>query len=117
MQIKDYLESENARNREHAALFERIVKMAFGQDAAVLVGHHIGFEFAGDINTENEIPSADTMMFCHDLMKRIFGDAHLSIMSDLAKTPSEHRDARLKEILDDFEQPLQGMISEGVIAS
>ncbi len=93
--MKDYLGSENARNKQHAALYTAMMKAAFGSNAAVLIGHHLTFELNGDIATENEIPSADTMIFDHDVMGAIFGARSIAIMQELAATPVEQRDALL----------------------
>lgn len=94
--MKDYLSTEQSRNKAHAGIYERMLKIAFGETCAVLVGHHIGFEFNGDINTENEIPSSDTLLFDHDIMQRVFGSKYLSIMANLAVTPVELRDSMLE---------------------
>jgi len=90
MAIKDYLGAENARNKKHAALYSRLIKRAFGEQNDVLVGHHLTFEEHGNIETENEIPAADTLMFCHDLMSRVFGPAQaLTLMRELASVPAD----------------------------
>ena len=95
--MKDFLSFEQARNKHRAALYEKMLRIAFGESCAVLVGHHIGFEFGGDINTENEIPSADTLLFDHDIMGKVFGSRSLAIMAELATIPAEKRDTRLEE--------------------
>lgn len=95
--VKDWLGYEQARNKQHAGLYEKILKLAaLGTNCTVLVGHHIGFEFNGDIDTENEIPSADTLIFDHEIMGRVFGSSAVSIMAELATIPAERRDARLE---------------------
>lgn len=95
---KDYLGSENTRNKKNAKLFEALIKAAYGEDNDVLIGHHLTFEKHGDIETENEIPAADTLIFCHDLMGAIFGDYALSIMRELVGLPAEKREERLGQI-------------------
>ena len=93
-EIKDYLTSENERNKAHAALYEQMLRHAFREQAncAVLIGHHLTFEFGGLIDTENEIPSADTLMFDHDIMGRLFGERATLVMMSLARVPVEARD-------------------------
>lgn len=105
--IKDYLGFENERNKKHAALYERLIKLAFKRDdVAVLIGHHLTFEMDVDgdgkldIETMNEIPSADTLMFDHDLMRAVFGDRCYPIMRELASVPCDRRDNLLKFHLD-----------------
>jgi len=97
--VKDYLQSENARNKQHAELYEKLIKKAFG-DCQVMIGHHLSFEMGGDLNTENEIPSADTLMFCHNAMGKVFGDNAVMVMRTLATLPAEERDDMLAKLYD-----------------
>jgi hypothetical protein len=92
--MKDWLGYENRRNRDNAALFTAIMKRAFG-NAEVLIGHHLTFQQGGDLETENEIPSADTLMFDHTIMTAVFGDRAVDVMQHLAATPCQSRDAVL----------------------
>lgn len=98
--MKDYLGFENARNKTHAELYVKLVKRAFGPDADVLIGHHLCFELGGEISTENEIPSADTLIFDHEVMTAVFGDRALSIMNHLSTIPAESRDEVLRDYWD-----------------
>lgn len=95
--MKDFLGTENARNKANASLYTAIMKQAIGKDAQVLIGHHLSFELGGDIGTENEIPSADTLMFDHDVMTAVFGAFAIDIMQHLAATPCQSRDRVLEE--------------------
>lgn len=95
--MKDYLAYENSRNKTNHELYQRFIRKAVGADADVLVVHHVTYKRPG--HEPNEIPSADTMMFCHDLMEAVFGDAFIGIMAVLACTPAEGRDAKLAEYL------------------
>jgi hypothetical protein len=96
--MKDYLEFENTRNKASAALFEHMLKIAFGE-CQVMVGHHIGMEFQGDLQTENEIPSADTLIFDHDIMRKVFGDDAVEFMQRLAAVPCNQRESLLRAML------------------
>lgn len=98
--VKDFLGYENTRNKKHADMYVRMLRHAYGQDVAVLIGHHLTFEFDGDITTENEIPAADTLIFDHEIMGRIFGRAALGIMAALAQRPAETRDELLASYLE-----------------
>lgn len=100
IQPKNYLRDEGKRNRTNAALYSRLVQLAFGADNAVIVGHHINFEKDGKIETENEIPAADTLLFDHDIMGAIFGDDAYAIMQTLACVRAEFREEYLDEYLD-----------------
>lgn len=95
---KYYLQAENDRNTHHGPVFIDLIKRAFGVDEVVMVGHHFVFEPQQamqkfDLSKLNEIPSADTMLFDHDIMRAVFGDRALEIMARLSQTPAESRDA------------------------
>ena len=101
---KYYLQAENDRNVHHGDLFIELVKRAFGADEVVRVGHHFVFEPAEamknlDLTKLNEIPSADTMLFDHDIMHAVFGDQAVNYMQRLASVPVEARDVVLRELL------------------
>lgn len=107
--VKDYLGYENARNKKHAATYEKLLRIALLQEGAkvdVLIGHHICFEIDGDLTTENEIPSADCLMFDHDLMSRVFGGDAMQIMMHLAKNPVGERDFLLSVYLEQRQNSL-----------
>lgn len=96
--MKDYLSYENARNKKYAALYTEIMQEALGGTTCqCFVGHHLSFEKGGDLSTENEIPSADTLIFDHDLMRAAFGGiTYLTVMRHLAALPTELRDDHLQ---------------------
>lgn len=102
MKPKDYLGYENDRNRKNAQLYVDIVRQALGCKWAVLVGHHVLYELDGNVETEGEIPSADTLMFDHPIMKTVFGDRALPIMQELASVPCEDRDAILESYFNEI---------------
>lgn len=91
--LKDYLNYENERNHKNHALYERLMRRALGQDTQILVKHHLTFEVAGQ--EPNEVPSADTLMFDHDLMTKVFGHRALAVMAQLAIRAAEERDEKL----------------------
>lgn len=101
--MKDYLGFENARNKQHAAVYTQLMKMGLedkGHSVAILIGHHLTFEVDSDLQTENEIPSADCLMFDHDIMTRVFGKGAIPLMQRLASLPCEERDFLLEEALE-----------------
>lgn len=109
---KDYLGTEQARNKVAAAMFETMIKMAFGDDNDVMVGHHIGFEVHGDIKTENEIPSADCLLFDHTIMNRIFGERAHDVLIHLALTPCEERDSLAAQYLEEEQNRRSTVLAE-----
>lgn len=101
--MKDYLGYENERNKKHAATYERFLRAALKGKADkvdVLIGHHICFELNGELATENEIPSADCLMFDHELMFSVFGLHFMAVMSKLATTPVEKRDEVFADLVE-----------------
>lgn len=95
MQIKDYLLSENTRNRNNHKLYEAILREAFGKEDSVLVAHHLTFDGSSE---PDEIPSADTMIFDHDIAQRIWPNTYKENLAELATLPCDERDARLEEL-------------------
>ena len=97
MSIKNYLSYEGHRNRTHAAIYRKMMHLAFAGEGetAIIIGHHLTFQFGGDLETENEIPAADTLIFDHDIMGAIFGARAISIMQALAAVPVDARDEAL----------------------
>lgn len=99
---KDYLTYENERNKSHAQLFTDMMKQALGPKWDVLIGHHILYEHDGDVETEGEVPSADTLIFCHDIMTAVFGDDAIEIMHLLVELPAPEREPRLAVIFENY---------------
>lgn len=104
---KYWLQAENDRNTHHGALYVDIIKAAFGIDEVVMVGHHFVFEpaqamAAQDLSKLNEIPSADTVLFDHDIMGAVFGPVSSLVIPALAKLPVAGglRDAKARELFD-----------------
>lgn len=98
--VKEYLSFENARNKRHARLYCKLLEAAYGEGGLAreteVVGHHITFEFRGDVDTVNEIPSADTLLFDHDIMGKVFGRDTLWVMTTLAVKRAEEREEWLE---------------------
>lgn len=101
--VKDWLGDELARNKRNADLYvpliQRAVHALTGKHVDVLIGHHLTFELDHDLTTENEIPSADCLMFDHQLMGAVFGNHTLGLMANLAILPVKERDEALRRAL------------------
>lgn len=89
---------ENDRNSEHAACFKAVIREAYGvQD--VICAHHLVFVveekhsdgFAYEV--VEEIPSADTLIFDHDIARKIWGSQWQVCLTRLALEPVDTRDA------------------------
>lgn len=98
---KYYLQAENDRNVKSHAIFERLLKLAFGENEVVLTGHHFVIAPNGDITQGvNELPSADTIIFDHTIMSRVFGAGAINVMIACARKPVEERDTELEKWLN-----------------
>jgi hypothetical protein len=91
---------ENDRNATSSPLFKAILKEAYGvQD--VIIGHHLiyvkedkradGFVY----QIVEEVPSADALIFDHDIAKRIWGENFLPVLARLSAEPVATRDKLL----------------------
>lgn len=99
---KGYFRAEKVRNADSAVLFTDMLKHAFGEHNIVIIGHHLTFEDTRgtpleNVKSENEIPSADTLMFDHDVMQACFGSDAIMVMQSLASVRTDLRDALLAE--------------------
>lgn len=102
--LKNYLVYEDERNQRNHRLYERMLRRAFGgADVTVLIAHHLNFMTEG-MDKPVEIPSADTLMFDHDIMTRVFGHSRAhEIMRQLATVPCDMRDDVLESHLAEME--------------
>jgi hypothetical protein len=98
--MKDYLVAENERNHKNHKVYEELLRRATGAHT-VVIGHHVSFQLDGSDDL-NEIPSADTVIFCVELMTRAFGSAAKAIMLTLSTCSTEERDARLASYLEEY---------------
>lgn len=89
---------ENDRNAEASDCFKAVIREAYGvQD--VICAHHLvyvkeethkdGFKY----QIVEEIPSADALIFDHDVAKKIWGADWQGCLTKLALEPTESRDA------------------------
>jgi len=106
MRFKYYLGYENDRNTKHAAVFIDLIHRAMSPHEVTLVGHHFVCEEVSDppqpeadLKTLNEIPSADTLIFDHDIMTAVFGSSAIDVMIDCVKLPAGQREECLKKHL------------------
>ena len=88
---------ENFRNSNNSDLFKEVLREAHGvQD--VIIAHHIVYVieekrtdgFAYQI--VEEIPSADCLLFDHDIAKKIWGADYIAVLQRLVAEPCETRD-------------------------
>lgn len=93
---------ENDRNAEHAETYKAIIREAYGV-TDVICAHHLvyvkvenrdGFDF----QIVEDVPSADTLIFDHDVAEKIWGDDFQKNLIALALEPIATRDALLTEM-------------------
>jgi hypothetical protein len=81
---------ENERNARNSALYDAIIRTVFEGVTQFAAGHHLMFQTADGVN---EYPSADTLIFDHDVAKKVFGEEHyINALERLAGEPVETRD-------------------------
>lgn len=94
---------ENDRNAENSQLYKDIVREVFGV-TDVIIAHHIvyvteetrddGFKY----QIVEEIPSADALIFNHDVARKLWGDTDYPvILAQLACVPVAERDRLLAD--------------------
>lgn len=93
---------ENDRNAEHAQLYKDIIREVYGV-TDVIVAHHLtyvaeehrdGFVY----QVVEEIPSADSLIFNHEVARKLWGRNYRNTLAQLAMEPVETRDHVLNEL-------------------
>jgi hypothetical protein len=92
---------ENDRNAENNELYKAIIREAYGVHD-VIIAHHLVYvkvenRDGFDYQIIEEVPSADTLIFDHDVAQKIWGDKWQSILTILAMTPVAERDKLMGE--------------------
>lgn len=93
---------ENDRNAESADLFKAIVREACGA-GDVIIAHHIVYVCVErrdgfDYQIVEEIPSADALIFDHDIARKIWGRDYATILAQFAAEPVATRDKLLAKL-------------------
>lgn len=94
---------ENDRNGENSDLYKAIIREAFGV-TDVICGHHLVYQVEDKradgftYTFVEEIPSADTLIFDHDVALKIWGVSFKSRLVKLALEPIATRDALLADL-------------------
>jgi hypothetical protein len=86
---------ENKRNSDNEDLFRAIITEVYPEVDLVVAGHHIFVRRAGSPGAE-EIPSADHLIFDHEIAQKIWGNNWRSALEALALEPAETRDSLLR---------------------
>lgn len=94
---------ENDRNGENSETYKAIIREAYGV-TDVICGHHLVYQVEDKradgftYTFVEEIPSADTLIFDHDVAKKIWGAGYKSILVHLALEPTATRDELLTRL-------------------
>src|SRR5262249_5784133 len=93
---------ENDRNAASRELFKAILQEVYGADQCI-IAHHLVYEAIEkrdgfDFRVIEEIPSADTLIFDHDVAKTLWGAHWKASLTQLALEPVETRDALLAHL-------------------
>lgn len=93
---------ENERNATHSDLYKAIIRECFGvQD--VIIAHHLVYVTEEQRNgfayqVVEEIPSADCLIFDHEIARRVWGEGFKDVLVRLALEPVETRDQLLSDL-------------------
>jgi hypothetical protein len=94
---------ENDRNTLSKDLFKAVFKEVFNADESI-IGHHLIYVYEDKredgftYQVVQEIPSADTLIFDHTCMQKVFGDCYKDVLMKLACEPAETRDKLFAEL-------------------
>lgn len=99
MAIRNYLGVENFRNVQSRDAFVAACRIAYGC-RVVVVGHHLSPVVDEENNLIEEIPSADTLHFDHDIAKAVYGKDWKKHLRRLAVLAPCERDEYLAAYLD-----------------
>lgn len=96
---------ENDRNACYAKLYEAVILECWNVvEKKVICAHHLTFitidrRDGFDYQIVHEIPSADALIFDHEVAKKIWGeDLYLSRLAELAVTSVKDRDELLSRM-------------------
>jgi hypothetical protein len=97
--VRDLGHDENNRNAKWAELYTGIIKEAFTV-SGVIIGHHLTFVQYTVVDgfpyhIPQEIASADTLIFDHDVAQKIWGIYYEEALKSLALMPVKYRDGEL----------------------
>lgn len=104
---------ENDRNRAGSAVFKDIIREVYNV-TDVICGHHLIYEVRDKqkdgftYDEVQEIPSADALIFDHDVAKKIWGPGYMRTLIKLALEPVETRDHLLAEMY--YARPKAGSV-------
>jgi hypothetical protein len=112
---------ENDRNADSAELFKAILREAFGEEGKefdTIIGHHLIYvksdkrEDGFTYTIVEEIPSADALIFDHDVARVIWPNTWRHVLTMLALEPVETRDAKLARYFRDREAMDGGVVRD-----
>lgn len=91
--VKHFGNYENDRNAKYKDLYSDILKEFYGLNDDTIIAHHLCIsQQIGDMFIVQEIPSADTLIFDHEIAKKIWGVMWESCLKVLAVEPVDTRD-------------------------
>jgi hypothetical protein len=88
---------EANRNVASSDLFEAMVREAYNGVTSFGAGHHFMY-FLDGVTMPREIPSADALIFNHDIAQKVWGDNWKAVLTKLALEPVKTRDVLLREL-------------------
>lgn len=97
---------ENKRNKDSSELLHKIIKRVYGATECI-VAHHITYvavdhQDGYELQVVEEIPSIDTLIFDHEVAKKLWGARWRDVLMELALMPVSERDTVLRVHYDNF---------------
>jgi len=86
---------ENSRNARGSEIFKTMVSEAF-KPTQFIAAHHLIYQRGTETQ---EFPSADTLIFDHDVARIVWGDGFKEVLMRLVCEPTKTRDDLLAQLL------------------
>lgn len=84
---------ENDRNATSRDLIHNVFRHLYGDNVQTIIAHHLCYQIQdGDYFVVEEIPSIDTLIFDHNIARKLWGDKWLSVLQTFAILAPEERD-------------------------
>jgi hypothetical protein len=94
---------EDQRNVDMQDVFEAMIKETYPDVKGVGCGHHIMYMREGHV-MPYDYPSADALIFDHQVAQTIWGEAWQHTLTELALVPATARDALLRQLYAERER-------------
>ena len=85
--------AETKRHEDSIEVFDAMIRETYDNIQLVVPSHHLVFKQHGE--PPQEAPSADYLIFNHEIARKVWGGKWREVLTALALEPTETRDALL----------------------